>query len=208
MQSAELELAQSVLWQVAGLPVVEVEEFWSICFNLCLLQTWQYRILHSSCDMVAIFSKMQFSWPLSHVDYNFQEHFSSNKWKFIYVRKNKYIHVIESLFCCLEEYGVLDVLQHCCCRNILRCCSSVAVLRFAIITDTLLLEFPKVPLWTNVYIHNKAKASFLYWSHVQVIGILSLLSIEMTYCINYQKEKRRISWREEKSGKSNVRRTK
>ncbi|XP_020972907.1 uncharacterized protein LOC107632887 [Arachis ipaensis] len=42
-------------------------------------------------------------------------------------------------------------------------------------TDTLLLEFPKVPLWTNVYIQNKAKALFpLYWSRVQVSGLVRL----------------------------------
>jgi hypothetical protein len=29
-------------------------------------------------------------------------------------------------------------------------------------TDTLLLEFPKVPLWTNIYVQNQAKAYFLY----------------------------------------------
>lgn len=48
-------------------------------------------------------------------------------------------------------------------------------------TDTLILEFPKAPLWTNVYIQNQAKALFpLYWSRVQVIEILnSLPLIEM-----------------------------
>ncbi|XP_027340445.1 uncharacterized protein LOC113853926 isoform X2 [Abrus precatorius] len=42
-------------------------------------------------------------------------------------------------------------------------------------TDTLLLEFPKVPLWTNVYVQNQAKALFpLYWSRVQVGGLIRL----------------------------------
>ncbi|KAJ9167907.1 hypothetical protein P3X46_019497 [Hevea brasiliensis] len=42
-------------------------------------------------------------------------------------------------------------------------------------TDTLLLEFPKQPLWTNVYIQNHAKASVpLFWSSVQVQGQISL----------------------------------
>ncbi|XP_012076823.1 uncharacterized protein LOC105637809 isoform X1 [Jatropha curcas] len=42
-------------------------------------------------------------------------------------------------------------------------------------TDTLLLEFPKQPLWTNVYIQNHAKASVpLFWSRVQVQGQISL----------------------------------
>lgn len=36
-------------------------------------------------------------------------------------------------------------------------------------TDTLLLTFPKQPLWTNVYIQNHAKALVpLFWSRVQV----------------------------------------
>lgn len=41
-------------------------------------------------------------------------------------------------------------------------------------TDTLLLEFPKQPLWTNVYIRNQAKALVpLFWSRVQVIEKLT-----------------------------------
>ncbi|KAL5771093.1 hypothetical protein ACOSP7_015247 [Xanthoceras sorbifolium] len=42
-------------------------------------------------------------------------------------------------------------------------------------TDTLLLEFPKQPLWTNVYVRNHAKASVpLFWSRVQVRGQIRL----------------------------------
>ncbi|KAF8400908.1 hypothetical protein HHK36_014211 [Tetracentron sinense] len=42
-------------------------------------------------------------------------------------------------------------------------------------TDTLLLEFPNQPLWTNVYVQHHAKASVpLLWSRVQVQGQLSL----------------------------------
>ncbi|XP_059638281.1 uncharacterized protein LOC132280165 isoform X2 [Cornus florida] len=42
-------------------------------------------------------------------------------------------------------------------------------------TDTLLLDFPNQPLWTNVYIRNHAKATVpLLWSRVQVQGQLSL----------------------------------
>ncbi|RXH74676.1 hypothetical protein DVH24_029397 [Malus domestica] len=42
-------------------------------------------------------------------------------------------------------------------------------------TDTLLLEFPKQPLWTNVDIQNHAKALVpLYWSRVQVRGQIRL----------------------------------
>lgn len=44
-------------------------------------------------------------------------------------------------------------------------------------TNTLLLEFPNQPLWTNVYIQNQAKATVpLLWSRVQVQGQLSLSS--------------------------------
>ncbi|KAM0968498.1 hypothetical protein TB2_016507 [Malus domestica] len=44
-------------------------------------------------------------------------------------------------------------------------------------TETLLLEFPYQPLWTNVYIQNKARATVpLLWSRVQVQGQISLLS--------------------------------
>nr|POE61972.1 hypothetical protein CFP56_41805 [Quercus suber] len=43
-------------------------------------------------------------------------------------------------------------------------------------TETLLLEFPNQPLWTNVYIENNARASVpLLWSRVQVEGQISLL---------------------------------
>ncbi|OVA08499.1 hypothetical protein BVC80_209g237 [Macleaya cordata] len=44
-------------------------------------------------------------------------------------------------------------------------------------TDTLLLDFPNPPLWTNVYVRNYAKAVVpLLWSRVQVQGQLSLSS--------------------------------
>ncbi|KAK2968224.1 hypothetical protein RJ640_027356 [Escallonia rubra] len=42
-------------------------------------------------------------------------------------------------------------------------------------TDTLLLDFPNQPLWTNVYVRNGARAAVpLLWSRVQVRGQLSL----------------------------------
>ncbi|RVW52364.1 hypothetical protein CK203_072021 [Vitis vinifera] len=42
-------------------------------------------------------------------------------------------------------------------------------------TDTLLLEFPYQPLWTNVYVRDHAKATVpLLWSRVQVQGQISL----------------------------------
>ncbi|KAJ4765970.1 ephrin type-B receptor [Rhynchospora pubera] len=44
-------------------------------------------------------------------------------------------------------------------------------------TDTLLMEFPYQPLWTNVFVRNCAKAAVpLRWSRVQVQGTLSILS--------------------------------
>ncbi|GJN05573.1 hypothetical protein PR202_ga23214 [Eleusine coracana subsp. coracana] len=44
-------------------------------------------------------------------------------------------------------------------------------------TDTLLLEFPNQPLWTNVFVRNHAKVAVpLLWSRVQVQGQLSLLT--------------------------------
>ncbi|KAK5824675.1 uncharacterized protein LOC108486288 isoform X2 [Gossypium arboreum] len=42
-------------------------------------------------------------------------------------------------------------------------------------TDTLLMEFPKQPLWTNVHVRDHAKASVpLLWSRVQVRGQIRL----------------------------------
>lgn len=36
-------------------------------------------------------------------------------------------------------------------------------------SETLLLDFPNQPLWTNVYVRNKARATVpLLWSRVQV----------------------------------------
>ncbi|KAJ6813534.1 uncharacterized protein M6B38_141930 [Iris pallida] len=44
------------------------------------------------------------------------------------------------------------------------------------LTDTLLLDFPYQPLWTNVFVRNSAKVVVpLLWSRVQVQGQLSLL---------------------------------
>jgi hypothetical protein len=42
-------------------------------------------------------------------------------------------------------------------------------------TDTLLLEFPNQPLWTNVFVRNRAKVAVpLLWSRVQVSGFVML----------------------------------
>ena len=39
-------------------------------------------------------------------------------------------------------------------------------------TDTLLLEFPYQPLWTNIYVRNHGRATVpLLWSRVQVVEI-------------------------------------
>ncbi|XP_030530685.2 uncharacterized protein LOC115741106 [Rhodamnia argentea] len=44
-------------------------------------------------------------------------------------------------------------------------------------TETLLMEFPNQPLWTNIYVRNHARASVpLLWSRVQVQGQISLLN--------------------------------
>ncbi|GMN40033.1 hypothetical protein TIFTF001_009262 [Ficus carica] len=44
-------------------------------------------------------------------------------------------------------------------------------------TDTLLIDFPNQPLWTNIYVRNSARATVpLLWSRVQVQGQISLLS--------------------------------
>lgn len=52
-------------------------------------------------------------------------------------------------------------------------------------TDTLLLEFPKPQLWTNVYIRDNAKASVpLFWSRVQVTKeVLSCLPVWFTWLL-------------------------
>lgn len=52
-------------------------------------------------------------------------------------------------------------------------------------TDTLLMEFPKQPLWTNVHVRDHAKASVpLLWSRVQVIEELNLVFLfEYTLCL-------------------------
>jgi len=51
-------------------------------------------------------------------------------------------------------------------------------------TDTLLLEFPKQPLWTNVYIQNHAKACVpLYWGRVQVGEKLSCSIFAVLYSL-------------------------
>ncbi|XP_057524214.1 uncharacterized protein LOC130803974 [Amaranthus tricolor] len=43
------------------------------------------------------------------------------------------------------------------------------------VTNTLLMDFPNQPLWTNVYVRNQAKASVpLLWSRVQVQGQIKL----------------------------------
>lgn len=43
-------------------------------------------------------------------------------------------------------------------------------------TDTLLMEFPYLPLWTNVYIKDNSKATApLLWSRMQVIKGMNFL---------------------------------
>lgn len=45
-------------------------------------------------------------------------------------------------------------------------------------TETLLLDFPYQPLWTNVYVRNHARATVpLLWSRVQVSQINLLFAV-------------------------------
>lgn len=48
-------------------------------------------------------------------------------------------------------------------------------------TDTLLLEFPNQPLWTNVFVRNRAKVAVpLLWSRVQVCDFVMLSWLNST----------------------------
>ncbi|TYJ29892.1 hypothetical protein E1A91_A06G097700v1 [Gossypium mustelinum] len=73
---------------------------------------------------------------------------------------------------CLENAGAAGTLYDAVPRSL-----TVNNNNLSTDTDTLLLEFPYQPLWTNVYIQNRARASVpLLWSRVQVQGQISLLS--------------------------------
>ncbi|GFS43868.1 hypothetical protein Acr_00g0087450 [Actinidia rufa] len=52
-------------------------------------------------------------------------------------------------------------------------------------TDTLLLEFPNQPLWTNVYIRNHAKATVpLLWSRVQMVMVMQIVATSLLEASN------------------------
>ncbi|XP_048442669.1 uncharacterized protein LOC103943935 isoform X2 [Pyrus x bretschneideri] len=71
---------------------------------------------------------------------------------------------------CLENAGAAGTYYDAVPRRLI-----VSNHNFSTQTDTLLLEFPKQPLWTNVDIQNHAKALVpLYWSRVQVRGQIRL----------------------------------
>ncbi|PKA55884.1 hypothetical protein AXF42_Ash014556 [Apostasia shenzhenica] len=72
---------------------------------------------------------------------------------------------------CSDNNGAAGTLYDAVPRSLVVCNHN-----FSTYTDTLLLEFPFQPLWTNVFVKNLAKAAVpLLWSRVQVQGQLSLL---------------------------------
>ncbi|KAL8128611.1 hypothetical protein V2J09_017766 [Rumex salicifolius] len=73
-------------------------------------------------------------------------------------------------FGCLRNSGAAGTFYDAIPRRLIVCNHNMST-----DTQTLLLEFPNQPLWTNVYIQNHAKATVpLLWSRVQVQGQLSL----------------------------------
>ncbi|KAI4350761.1 hypothetical protein L6164_005182 [Bauhinia variegata] len=80
-----------------------------------------------------------------------------------------FIHGGRSLGCS-DNSGAAGTYYDAVPRNLIICNHNLSTQ-----TDTLLLEFPKLPLWTNIYVQNHAKALFpLYWSRVQVGGVIRL----------------------------------
>ncbi|OIW14573.1 hypothetical protein TanjilG_32915 [Lupinus angustifolius] len=81
-----------------------------------------------------------------------------------------YVHGGDSLGC-PENAGGAGTLYDAVPRSL-----SVDNLNLTTDTETLLLDFPNQPLWVNVYVRNKARATVpLLWSRVQVQGQISLL---------------------------------
>ncbi|KAM7276309.1 hypothetical protein ACFE04_018175 [Oxalis oulophora] len=77
-----------------------------------------------------------------------------------------------SSFGCLDNAGAAGTLYDVVPRSLI-----VNNHNLSTDTDTLLLEFSYTPVWTNIYIRNRAKASVpLLWSRVQVQGQISLLN--------------------------------
>ncbi|XP_021690687.2 uncharacterized protein LOC110672263 isoform X2 [Hevea brasiliensis] len=72
---------------------------------------------------------------------------------------------------CLENAGAAGTLYDSVPRSLI-----VNNYNMSTDTETLLLDFPYQPLWTNVYVRNHARATVpLLWSRVQVQGQISLL---------------------------------
>ena len=70
-----------------------------------------------------------------------------------------------SSFGCPENSGAAGTYYDAVPRSLI-----VSNRNMSTLSDTLLLDFPKQPLWTNVYITDHAKALVpLFWSRVQVI---------------------------------------
>ncbi|CAN1219127.1 hypothetical protein LINPERPRIM_LOCUS1524 [Linum perenne] len=73
---------------------------------------------------------------------------------------------------CLENAGAAGTLYDAVPRSLI-----VSNDNLSTTTDTLLLDFPNQPLWTNIYVRNHARATVpLLWSRVQVQGQISLLT--------------------------------
>lgn len=69
-----------------------------------------------------------------------------------------------SSFACPENAGAAGTLYDAVPRSLI-----VDNYNMTTDTETLLLDFPNQPLWTNVYVRNKARATVpLLWSRVQV----------------------------------------
>eukprot|EP00257_Ricinus_communis_P015247 XP_015573122.1 uncharacterized protein LOC8275643 [Ricinus communis] len=76
-----------------------------------------------------------------------------------------------SSFGCPENAGAAGTLYDAVPRSLI-----VSNHNMSTDTETLLLDFPYQPLWTNVYVRNHARATVpLLWSRVQVQGQISLL---------------------------------
>lgn len=81
-----------------------------------------------------------------------------------------YVHGGSSL-ACPENAGAAGTLYDAVPRSLI-----VDNFNMTTDTETLLLDFPYQPLWTNVYVRNKARATVpLLWSRVQVQGQISIL---------------------------------
>ncbi|GMH12408.1 hypothetical protein Nepgr_014249 [Nepenthes gracilis] len=75
-----------------------------------------------------------------------------------------------SSYGCLDNSGAAGTLYDAVPRSLI-----ISNHNFSTDAETILMDFPNQPLWTNVYVRNKAKASVpLFWSRVQVQGQIKL----------------------------------